>query len=108
MNWFGGDVKVEPKSGSWNSRKKAQKAQNKINHVDTMEAISDDPNIIEEKRTHGKFMPDKYAMTNEKEYVAEGFELFYFGNKEEKKQMKINNKYLYGRIMKAHKKYLSK
>lgn len=76
-------------------------------HVDYLEAISDDPLVIKEKRNATHF-PEPYARKNVMEYVAVGFEVFYFGSKEEKSQLKRYNKNLYRRIKQAHEKYKNK
>lgn len=74
-------------------------------HVDHLEAISDDPQIVVEKRKRARFMSDKYARKNVNEYVAEGFTTYYFGTGDEISKMKEMNTKLYNRIKQAHNKY---
>lgn len=74
-------------------------------HVDELEAISDDPRVIREKRHGWKHLPDPYSRKNVVEYVGVGFETFYFGTDEQKRSMRKRNKVLYSRISQAHRKY---
>lgn len=74
-------------------------------HIDEQEAISSDLKIIKEKKTCAKHLPDSYGTKNIDEYIAVGFEVFYFGSNKDKKKLRKKNKHLYKRIMQAHRKY---
>ncbi len=75
-------------------------------HVDAAEALSDDPAVIKELRTHGKWMPDSYARKNVDEYVAVGFEVFYCGSPAQVKTMRERNRHLYRHIRRIHRQGL--
>ena len=74
-------------------------------HVDSYEGISEREDIALEKTKCARFLSDTYARHDVLEYVAVGFEVFYFGTKEQHKKMKRLNPKLYNTIKKLHKKY---
>ena len=77
-------------------------------HVDDQEDITSDDKLIEEKKTHGKYMPDRYARKNIYEYFAVGFEIYYLGTDIQKKKMKRINPRLYKLIHRVHKRFSRK
>lgn len=77
-------------------------------NMDDREFISIRDSIIKEKKLKVKYINDKYAKKNVGEYVAVGFEIFYFGTKKEKRSLKRHNSKLYNVILDLHKKYRSK
>lgn len=74
-------------------------------HVDANEGISEDPKIISEKSKRARYLSDAYARKDVGEYVAVGFETYYFGGTAEKERMKRLNPQLYDRIAKIHNQY---
>lgn len=74
-------------------------------NVDDHEGISDDPDIVKEKRMCARYLPDVYARKAVIEYVAVGFEVFYCGTEHQKVKMKRLNPILYKWINRVHKKY---
>lgn len=74
-------------------------------HLDDEELLSDRPEIRAEKKLGSKFMEDKYAQTNIGEYVAVGFEVYYFGVEPEKESLRKHNPALYSAIDEVHRKY---
>lgn len=74
-------------------------------HIDEREDISGRTSIIKEKRTCSKFIDDRYADKNIGEYVAVGFEIYYFGTKEVKAKFKKKNPKLFNVIRYLHRKY---
>lgn len=74
-------------------------------HVDELEAISDDPRVIREKRHGWRHLPDPYAEKNVGEYVGVGFETFYYGKPDERREMRERCRFLHLRIAQAHRKY---
>lgn len=76
-------------------------------HVDDNEDVSSRPEIMAEKKTKAKHL-DSYAKKNSSEYVAIGFEIYYFGDKVERTRMRKKCKRLYWAIRTLHKKYSAK
>ncbi|MHB8407978.1 MAG: anthrax toxin lethal factor-related metalloendopeptidase [Acidiferrobacterales bacterium] len=74
-------------------------------HVDEQEDISERDEIKAEKKARAQYMEDKYCKKNAGEYVAVGFEVYYFGSPEEKKKMEIHNPVLFKTIKGIHRKY---
>lgn len=74
-------------------------------HLDDEELISERPEIRKEKKEAAKYLEDKYARTNVSEYVAVGFEVFYFGSPPEKEQFRKHNPALHSAIAEIHEKY---
>ena len=74
-------------------------------HVDETEAISCDHELVKEKVKKSCKMPDSYAQKSASEYVAVGFEVFYFGDRKERSMMKKSNPKLYSIISRLHRKY---
>lgn len=60
-------------------------------YVDEVYDISLKKKIIEEKPKKARLMPDDYARKNIEEYVACGFELYYFGTREQRGAFRRNN-----------------
>lgn len=77
-------------------------------HVDEMEGISDRESIIEEKRTSARHIPDAYARKDVSEYVAVGFEIYYFGTRTQRGELRRQNPKLYNVIRYIHRKYSAK
>lgn len=77
-------------------------------HIDDEEEISEDEKIKQEKKKAAKFMSDAYAKKSVGEYVAVGFEVYYYGTKEEKAKMKKKNPVLYRKIASIHEQFKSK
>lgn len=77
-------------------------------HLDKIEDLSGHEGILEEKMKRARFMPDRYARSSVDEYIAIGFETFYFGFAEDKKRLRKHNPRLYALIQKMHKKYRSR
>jgi hypothetical protein len=74
-------------------------------HVDDMEAISEEFHISHERKNKKKFMKNEAAKDSDSEYVAVGFEIFYFGSDKEKKLLKRHNRKLFDAISDVHEKY---
>lgn len=77
-------------------------------HLDEEEDISGRESIIVEKRKKARFMTDKYARKNIGEYIAVGFEVYYFGTRIERAKMRKRNPRLYNVIKYLHRKYRSR
>lgn len=76
-------------------------------HLDEILEITKDDRLRKEKKENAQHMPDGYAKTNFGEYLACGFEIFYFGAKKEKDKMKQKNPRLYRTIETLHRKFSS-
>lgn len=74
-------------------------------HVDDREHLSSDPDIISEKGSKSKFMADQYAKKNVGEYVAVGFETYYFGTADAVAKMRRHNRVLFEKIQAIHERY---
>lgn len=72
-------------------------------HVDIEYDISLKKKIIEEKPKAARFMPDRYARKDISEYVACGFEVFYFGTREQRGTFRKSNPRLYNVISYLHR-----
>lgn len=77
-------------------------------HIDDVEDISGIDELMVEKKRRAKYIDDKYAGKNVGEYIAVGFEVFYFGSSEEREKLMQMNPKLYRTIMRVHKKYTRK
>jgi hypothetical protein len=77
-------------------------------HLDEEEDISGRDSIIIEKRSQARHLSDNYAQKNIGEYVAVGFEVYYFGSRDEKIRMRRKNPRLWNVIKYIHRKYRSK
>lgn len=77
-------------------------------HIDAIENISDREHIIVEKRKKAGMLPDTYAKKNVGEYIAIGFEVYYFGSREERAKMRKRNPRLWNVIRYLHRKYKSR
>lgn len=67
-------------------------------HIDELRGMSDRKKIIEEKRKSSHLMPDSYARKNVDEYVACGFEVYYFGTRKQRGDFRRSNPKLYNAI----------
>jgi hypothetical protein len=74
-------------------------------HLDDRENLSGEDNIMKEKKSSACELGDSYAKKNIGEYIAIGFEVFYFGTKQEKSKMRKDNPKLYTVIKNLHKRY---
>lgn len=74
-------------------------------HVDEVEDISSSDDLMKEKKRKAKHIDDSYASKNIAEYIAVGFEVFYFGGEEERKKLRECNPKLYRTISRLHRKY---
>lgn len=75
-------------------------------HVDDSEGLSDDEDIKKEKRTRAKHLNERNVIRADVgEYIAVGFEHFYFGTKEQKDSLKKHNPKLFKALKSIHKKY---
>ena len=77
-------------------------------HIDELNGVSDRKKIIEEKRKYSHLMPDSYARKNVDEYVACGFEVYYFGTRKERGDFRRSNPKLYNAIRYLDRKYSSR
>jgi hypothetical protein len=73
-------------------------------HVDEAEGLSDREFIEEERRRAGNRM-DNFARENSEEYVAYGFETFYFGTEEQRERLREHNPRLHQAILRTHARY---
>ena len=74
-------------------------------HIDVIEGISDEPNILKERKNKSRFIEDIDARRRDDEYVAVGFETFYLGTSEEKAKMRRHNRQLFEAIARVHRRY---
>jgi hypothetical protein len=101
-------IHMQNECGSWWRESICQRFIHEVGHyVDEVEAICEDINVINEKKSV-LYYPNTYSKKNIYEYIATGFEIYYFGSEEERRLQKKNNKQLYKRIKEAHNKYKSK
>lgn len=77
-------------------------------HIDELEDISGRESVAIEKKNKANMLQDKYAQKNISEYVAIGFEVYYFGDKKARAEMKKNNPKLWNTIKNLHSKYRSR
>lgn len=74
-------------------------------HLDEEEDISGRDSIITEKKRKARYLTDSYARKNVGEYIAVGFEVYYFGSRDERARMRKNNPKLWNVIRHIHRKY---
>lgn len=74
-------------------------------HVDDMEDISSEENLQEEFDQVGKTMFYQVGRKNVGEYLAVGFEIFYSGNKAEKRLLKDKHPALWKAVGKVHRRF---
>lgn len=74
-------------------------------HIDEEEYISGCDAIISEKKKKSHLMTDIYARKDTSEYVAVGFEVYYFGSNDERTRMRKNNPKLWNAIKRIHNKH---
>jgi len=74
-------------------------------HLDDHEDIVSDDHLFREKKKCAKHMSDAYAKKNVGEYLAVGFEVFYFGAAVEKAKLRKMNPRLYKTIAALHRKF---
>lgn len=67
-------------------------------HMDERYDISARKKIVEEKKKASRLMPDSYARKDVDEYVACGFEVYYFGSRRQRGDFRRNNPKLYNAI----------
>lgn len=72
--------------------------------VDEEFDISLKKKIIEEKPKKARYMPDSYARKNVEEYVACGFEVYFFGTREQRGAFRRNNPKLCNVIRYLHRR----
>lgn len=77
-------------------------------HLDEEEDISERPGMLEEKKKSHKVLGDKHARDSVSEYVAIGFEVYYFGTKIQRKKMQRKCPRLWKTIRYIHRKYRSR
>ncbi len=76
-----------------------------IHHVDMNEDFSSREKIVEEKALKARGLDDGYASVNVDEYVAVGFEMHYFGTREQRRKIRKEHPRLYNLIRYIHRKY---
>lgn len=74
-------------------------------HLDEIKHISNRPKIIDESKKCLLVAPEGGKSYNTEEYIAIGFELFYFGKRGSKEKLKQENPKLYNIIKHLHKTY---
>lgn len=74
-------------------------------HLDEFEELSHREDVIAEKKTRAKHLHVHGCKKNVDEYVASGFEIYYFGTSDERATMRKKNKMLYRAIARVHRKY---
>lgn len=77
-------------------------------HIDESEGISDGPEFIQEFRSRSHLLVDDYARELPREYLAVGFETFYFGMKWERRRMRKRNPLLWRTISSIHRRLRSR
>lgn len=74
-------------------------------HVDEIEGISDRPKVIGEKRYRAHMLGKDQATEDVGEYIAIGFEVFYFGGRGARAHLSRTNPHLYNVLRYMHRKY---
>lgn len=74
-------------------------------HVDYLEGLSDRVDIVREWTRASSSIDDSYSWESPEEYVAVGFEIYYFGSDIEKRKLKKHNSMLFRTINDMHMKY---
>jgi hypothetical protein len=74
-------------------------------HVDEIEGISSRPKVMDEKRRRAHRLGRDQATEDVAEYIAIGFEVFYFGGRGAKAQLMRDNPRLYNVLRYIHRKY---
>ena len=76
-------------------------------HLHDHKAIEVSSSLRREFRRRARFLPDSYARESVYEYVAVGFEVYYFANEKTRSRMRTKNPVLYSLIKKTHKQHLN-
>lgn len=103
-DYFDGRIRISVDSKTWDIADKVL-VHELGHHVDDMEDVTSDESLAHEKKTRGCYMPDGYARKNVGEYLACGFEIYYCGSKQDKRNLKKKNPVLYATIRRLHRRF---